>query len=157
MNEKLKNYLLGYIEFDIIHLEGTEFSTDDAGCTRYGLNTKYDNLSCDELRNMTIDQASEIYYKKLYNKFLEIYNQTQSVKLALIYLDIVNLQGQGIADVCLHFAMEGNTEEDRVNRMAFRRMYSLYLVAQDKPSLAIYLNGWLNRSFKIYRYVYSLY
>ena len=76
MNENLKNILLGYIEFDIIHLEGTDLGQDNAGCTRYGLNTKYDGLSCEELQNMTIEQASEIYYNKLKDIFLNVYNQS---------------------------------------------------------------------------------
>ncbi|PMB76215.1 MAG: hypothetical protein C0177_07310, partial [Fervidicoccus fontis] len=91
-----------------------------------------------------------------FRSFLNVYNQTQSVKLALLYLDIMNLQGPHAADICLKFAMEGLTEEDRLNRMAFRRMYLLYLIGENNPNLSRYLNGWLNRSFKVYRYIYSI-
>jgi len=156
MNEKLKNILQGYIEFDIVHLEGTELSSDDAGCTRYGLNTKYDGLSCEELQNMTIDKAIQIYYNKLSDIFLNIYNQTQSIKLALMYLDIMNLQGQSQAERCLRFAMRGMTEEDRVNRMTYIRMMKLFLLAENNENLNKYLDGWLNRAFKVYRYIYNI-
>ncbi len=138
-----------YINYDVDVLEGHTLEYDTGGWTRYGLTSKYDNLTKEELEVMTPEQAKQIYYQKLKPIYDKLIEETNNPYLAIYYLDTVNLQGESVAKQMLLFAQQHPDVDVQLARALYWRMQKLYDLGEASPYHK-YQNGWLKRVAVLY-------
>ena len=141
---------------------------DPGGVTKYGIDKSgHPNLSAAQIRNLTEEQASEIYYA---GEWADAHASELTVPLGEIAFDMTVLDGRGRAMRALQgacgltgadidggwgpttrkAASETAQDKDRLMRAADRmldwRAARYHNLVEENPKLGKFLKGWLNRT-----------
>jgi lysozyme family protein len=148
---------------------------DPGGVTKYGIDrSAHQNLSADDIRNLTEDQAVEIYFT---GEWPNSHANQLASPLGEIAFDMTILDGRGRAiralqSACgltgtavdggwgpntLKVATEAAEDSDRLMRAADRmldwRAARYHNLVEDNPKLGKFLKGWLNRTNALREYL----
>jgi lysozyme family protein len=148
---------------------------DPGGVTKYGIDKSgHPNLTADQIRNLTEDEAVEIYYA---GEWASSHATDLAVPLGEIAFDMTVLDGGGRAMRALQgacgltgadidgawgpttrkAASDAAADPGRLLRSADRmldwRAARYHNLVEDHPKLAKYLRGWLNRTNALREYL----
>lgn len=141
---------------------------DPGGITNWGISLRsYPHLGSDGIRNLTKEQATEIYYKDWWIRYK--YNQIENLTIATKILDIaVNIGPVNanrilqravnfLADDVLKvdgvlgpktFAAVKSCRADKLHKvLQFKIAEYYHALAKARQSARVFLMGWLNRAY----------
>ncbi len=138
------------------------------GVTKYGIDKSgHPNLSAAQIRNLTEEQAAEIYYA---GEWTDAHASELAVPLGEIAFDMTVLDGRGRAmralqgacgltgadidggwgSITRKAATETAQDQNRLmraaDRMLDRRAARYHNLVEENPKLGKFLKGWLNRT-----------
>jgi lysozyme family protein len=157
----------------IIRFEGTGYTndpTDMGGCTKFGIilgtlkqyhfDTNKDGVyTCDDVKNLTLEDAKVIYKKMFWDYFKADSIKNQSLAeyivdgginmgvatIAKYIQHILGLTEDGIFGEKSLEAVNNHDGHDLYNQLKQRRIQKYNAIVANNPSQSKFIKGWMNR------------